>query len=156
PDLRRGAPRPRAARGRRDDGRAADQVGPSRPVALRDGLQPLGAGRRTHPALPRHGRPAGRRAPAGTPSGRALQRRIRRASPIAAGKRRGADLTMSGSTMLFLILRLTHVLLAAMWVGMTAFVAFVLFPMLGDMGSGAAPASAALARRKLPVLFGAT
>jgi hypothetical protein len=62
---------------------------------------------------------------------------------------------MSAANVLFLLLRSAHVLLAATWVGMTALSAFVLFPAMKDLGTGAAPVGAALDRRMINAIFGA-
>jgi hypothetical protein len=56
---------------------------------------------------------------------------------------------MSASTVLFLLLRAAHVLLAVLWVGATAFTTFLLMPALQDLGPAAGPVMAALMRRKL-------
>lgn len=62
---------------------------------------------------------------------------------------------MSSSTVLFLVLRATHVLIAATWVGATAFVSLFLMPSLAEAGPNAGPVMAALMRRKLHVFMGA-
>ena len=58
---------------------------------------------------------------------------------------------MSASTALFLLLRATHVLLAALWVGSVAFTTFYLMPALAESGPSAGPVMGALARRKIHV-----
>jgi uncharacterized membrane protein len=67
---------------------------------------------------------------------------------------------MSTSTVLFLLLRAAHVLLAAIWVGATAFTTFVLMPALQESGPAAGPVMSALMRRKfsafMAVLGGTT
>jgi uncharacterized membrane protein len=55
---------------------------------------------------------------------------------------------MSASTVLFLLVRAAHVLLAVIWVGATAFTTFLLMPALQDSGPAAGPVMAALMRRK--------
>ena len=56
---------------------------------------------------------------------------------------------MTASTAIFLLLRASHVLLAAIWVGATVFMTFVLMPALQDAGPSAGPVMGALMRRKL-------
>jgi uncharacterized membrane protein len=56
------------------------------------------------------------------------------------------------STSTFLILRVLHVLLAAVWLGMTCFVALFLFPAVGETGPAAGPVMGALMRRKVPAV----
>jgi len=60
---------------------------------------------------------------------------------------------MSASTVLFLLIRAAHVLLAATWVGAVAFTTFYLMPALQDAGPSAGPVMGALARRKIPVFM---
>jgi uncharacterized membrane protein len=55
---------------------------------------------------------------------------------------------MSASTVLFLLLRAAHVLLAVTWVGATVFTTFLLMPALQDSGPAAGPVMAALMRRR--------
>lgn len=56
---------------------------------------------------------------------------------------------MSAGTLLFLLLRVSHVLLAAVWLGATVFVTLLLMPALQETGAAAGPVLAALTRRKL-------
>jgi uncharacterized membrane protein len=56
---------------------------------------------------------------------------------------------MTAATAIFLLIRATHVLLAAIWVGGTVFMTFVLMPALKDAGPSAGPVMSALMRRKL-------
>jgi uncharacterized membrane protein len=58
---------------------------------------------------------------------------------------------MSASTMLFLLLRATHVVLAAVWVGATVFISVFLFPSLQEVGPAGGPVMGALMRRKIHV-----
>jgi hypothetical protein len=58
---------------------------------------------------------------------------------------------MSGSTFLFLVVRVAHVLLAAAWLGMTAFTTLFLVPVFKEAGPGAVPVAQGIMRRKLPV-----
>jgi uncharacterized membrane protein len=58
---------------------------------------------------------------------------------------------MQSSAVVFLLIRATHVLLAALWVGATFFITYFLFPSLQETGPAAAPVMGALMRRKLPV-----
>ena len=58
---------------------------------------------------------------------------------------------MSSATAAFLILRVVHVLLAALWLGMTGFATFFLMPAVAEAGPAAGPVMAALLRRKLHV-----
>jgi hypothetical protein len=60
---------------------------------------------------------------------------------------------MPASTVIFLFLRAAHVLLAAVWVGATAFTTFFLLPAVTDAGPAAGPVMGALVRRKLPVFM---
>jgi len=60
---------------------------------------------------------------------------------------------MTTATALFLLLRAAHVLLAAVWLGMTAFVALFLLPVVRDAGPAAGPVMGGLVRRKLPVVM---
>jgi len=60
---------------------------------------------------------------------------------------------MTAATALFLLLRAAHVLLAALWVGATAFVTFFLMPALADAGRSSAPIMAALMRRRFDVFM---
>src|SRR6266508_6779715 len=56
---------------------------------------------------------------------------------------------MSAATVLFLLLRAAHVLLAALWVGAVGFINFFLMPSLAEAGPAGAPVMAALTRRKI-------
>jgi uncharacterized membrane protein len=58
---------------------------------------------------------------------------------------------MPSSAVLFLLIRATHVLLAALWVGATFFITYFLFPSLQETGPAGGPVMGALMRRKLPV-----
>jgi len=60
---------------------------------------------------------------------------------------------MTASTAVFLLLRASHVLLASLWVGATAFATFFLFPAVADAGPSAGPVMGALVRRRLPVFM---
>lgn len=60
---------------------------------------------------------------------------------------------MSAATVAFLILRISHVLLAALWVGGTGFVAFFLLPAAKETGAAAVPLVGALMRRRLPAVM---
>jgi uncharacterized membrane protein len=58
---------------------------------------------------------------------------------------------MSAATILFLVLRAAHVLIAALWIGGVALSTFYIFPALEEAGPAAGPVMGALMRRKLPV-----
>lgn len=58
---------------------------------------------------------------------------------------------MSASTVLFLVLRAAHVLIAAIWVGGVALTTFYIFPALEESGLAAGPVMGALMRRKIHV-----
>ena len=60
---------------------------------------------------------------------------------------------MSAATVLFLIFRVAHVLLAAVWLGATAFVTIFLMPSLQDAGPAAGPVMGAIMRRNLHVFM---
>jgi len=60
---------------------------------------------------------------------------------------------MASSTFLFLAVRSLHVLLAAAWVGIVAFISLLLSPALGDVGLDGAPVMSALARRGIHVFI---
>jgi len=62
---------------------------------------------------------------------------------------------MTASTVLFLLLRAAHVLLAAIWVGATVFTTMILMPALQDSGPAAGPVVGALMRRKMPAFMAA-
>jgi hypothetical protein len=61
---------------------------------------------------------------------------------------------MSISSLAFLAVRALHVLLAAAWVGTTAFIYLVLSPALEDVGPSSVTLMAALGRRGLDALMG--
>src|SRR4051812_18519088 len=56
---------------------------------------------------------------------------------------------MSTTTLLFLGLRVLHVLLAAIWVGLLAFLALFLLPALRDTGAGGGTVMTAIVRRRM-------
>ena len=56
---------------------------------------------------------------------------------------------MSFATLVFLVLRASHVLLAAVWVGSTAFTVFFVMPAFKDLGSAGGPMMGAIARKGL-------
>ena len=58
---------------------------------------------------------------------------------------------MTTSTLVFLLLRVVHVLVAAVWIGMTAFVVFLLMPTIKEPGTGGAPLAQAMMRRGLHI-----
>ena len=58
---------------------------------------------------------------------------------------------MTTSTLVFLLLRVVHVLLAAVWIGMTTFVVFLLMPTIKESGPGGAPLAQAMLRRGLHI-----
>src|SRR3954471_14772866 len=58
---------------------------------------------------------------------------------------------MSASTILFLVLRATHVLIAALWIGGVAMTTFYIFPALQESCAAAGPVMGALMRRKIHV-----
>lgn len=60
---------------------------------------------------------------------------------------------MSSATAAFLILRVTHVLLAASWLGMHAFATLFLMPAMAEIGPAGGPVMGALLRRKLPAVM---
>ena len=62
---------------------------------------------------------------------------------------------MSFPTLVFLTLRIVHVLLAALWLGSTALVVWFVFPASKEAGAAAAPMMAAIARRGLNRFMGA-
>jgi len=53
---------------------------------------------------------------------------------------------MSGATVLFLTVRVLHVLLAAIWLGCTAFIVFFLMPARAKAGTAEAPMMGAMTR----------
>ena len=63
---------------------------------------------------------------------------------------------MTISTLVFLLLRVAHVLLAAVWIGMTAFVTQLLMPTIKEPGGmGGAPLAQAMMRRGLHIYMAA-
>jgi hypothetical protein len=62
---------------------------------------------------------------------------------------------MSTATVFYLLVRVLHVLLAAVWVGFVGFVAFFLLPALRDAGTAGSPLIAALLRRRVPAVMAA-
>jgi hypothetical protein len=58
---------------------------------------------------------------------------------------------MSFSTVLFLLVRAAHVLIAALWIGAVGVTTLYVMPALNDAGPSAGPVLAAIMRRKLPV-----
>lgn len=56
---------------------------------------------------------------------------------------------MSTPTLLYLLARFAHILMAAIWVGVVAFLVFFLLPALKDTGGGGGPVMTALVRRRL-------
>src|SRR5262245_31570218 len=89
-------------------------------------------------------------------SSRARRRRRRTPSRRFASARlcRHHAAHMSAATVIYLLVRVLHVLLAAIWVGVAAFVAYFLFPVIEETGPSNGPAMRLLARR-LPVATGA-
>lgn len=61
---------------------------------------------------------------------------------------------MSFPTLLFLTIRVVHVLLAALWLGSAGFVAFLLMPAMEDTGPAGVPMMGAIARRGLNAFMG--
>src|SRR5215203_2540702 len=74
-----------------------------------------------------------------------------RSWPCIAALDRSSCVAMTTATALFLLLRAAHVLLAAAWLGMTAFIALFLMPVVKEAGPAAGPVIGGLMRRKLPV-----
>jgi len=62
---------------------------------------------------------------------------------------------MSTPTVLYLLVRILHVLLAAVWVGLIAFIALFLLPALKDTGPGGGAVLTALVRRRLTAMTAA-
>lgn len=62
---------------------------------------------------------------------------------------------MSGVTTLFLAVRVLHVLLAALWLGATGFVAFFVMPSLRETWPAPGPMMGAIARRGINPFMGA-
>jgi uncharacterized membrane protein len=56
---------------------------------------------------------------------------------------------MSMPTVLYLLTRVVHVLLAAVWVGLLAFIALFLLPALKDTGAGSTAVLTAMVRRRI-------
>src|ERR1041385_1975007 len=56
---------------------------------------------------------------------------------------------MSAGTVVFLVLRALHVLLAALWIGSIGFMTFYLLPTLAELGPAGGSVIAAMLRRKL-------
>lgn len=65
------------------------------------------------------------------------------------------DARMSMSTLIYLLLRVTHVLMAAVWVGATALMVFFVMPSVKQAGPAAGPMMGAMARRGLNGFMGA-
>jgi uncharacterized membrane protein len=61
---------------------------------------------------------------------------------------------MSFATLVFLVLRATHVLMAALWVGAVGFMVFFVLPAMKQVGPAAAPLMGAIARRGLNAFMG--
>jgi hypothetical protein len=59
---------------------------------------------------------------------------------------------MSTATLVYLLARVVHVLLAAMWLGLVAFIALFLLPSLKDSGAGGGAVMTALVRRRLTAI----
>src|SRR5207248_1392427 len=57
----------------------------------------------------------------------------------------------SSASLVFLSVRIVHVLLAAAWLGTTAFLYLFLEPALKEMGEASGPVLGVLARRRIPV-----
>jgi uncharacterized membrane protein len=62
---------------------------------------------------------------------------------------------MSTATLIFLIVRMTHVLLAALWLGAVGFMVFFVMPAMKATGPAAGPLMSAIARRGLNGFMGA-
>lgn len=62
---------------------------------------------------------------------------------------------MSDATLVFITVRVLHVLLAAVWLGATAFVVFFVMPALDKTGVAAAPMMGAMARRGMNAFLNA-
>jgi hypothetical protein len=62
---------------------------------------------------------------------------------------------MSSSTVVFLVLRALHVLMAALWVGAVGFMVFFVMPAMQQTGPAAGPMMGAIARRGLNAFMGA-
>jgi hypothetical protein len=56
---------------------------------------------------------------------------------------------MSSATLMFLVIRAGHVLLAALWLGSTAFMVFFVMPAFKETGPAGAPMMSAFARKGL-------
>jgi len=59
---------------------------------------------------------------------------------------------MSTATLLYLLARLLHVVLAAIWVGLLTFIALFLLPAIKDTGASGGSVMTALIRRRLPAI----
>lgn len=55
--------------------------------------------------------------------------------------------------MLMIVLRFTHVVFGALWVGMMTFQTFFLLPAMGEAGPDAGKLMASLARRRIPIIM---
>ena len=55
--------------------------------------------------------------------------------------------------MLMLVLRFTHIVFGALWVGMMAYQIFFLMPALGEAGPDGGKVMAALAKRRIPLIL---
>jgi hypothetical protein len=62
---------------------------------------------------------------------------------------------MSTATLLFLLLRVTHVLLAALWLGSVGFMVLFVMPAMKETGLAAGPMMGTIARRGLNAFMGA-
>jgi hypothetical protein len=62
---------------------------------------------------------------------------------------------MSSATLLFLVLRVIHVLLAALWLGSVALMVLFVLPASKEMGAAAAPMMGAIGRRGVNRFMGA-
>jgi hypothetical protein len=62
---------------------------------------------------------------------------------------------MSFATLLFLVIRIVHVLLAALWLGAVGFMVLFILPANKEAGPAAAPLMSAIARRGLNGFMGA-
>jgi hypothetical protein len=62
---------------------------------------------------------------------------------------------MALPSLMFLVIRVVHVLLAALWLGSTAFMLFFVIPALKDTGPAGAPMIGAIARKGLNAFMGA-
>jgi hypothetical protein len=60
---------------------------------------------------------------------------------------------MSNASILFLSVRVLHVVLAALWVGATAFASLIVMPAIQESGPAAGPVMAGLMRRRVPMIM---